>query len=171
MHIAAEISPLRKESPVRDVLIDPIVVGTVQPERTVLIERGRLQMFALAIGEDDPVYVDVDAARAAGHPDLPVPPTFFFGMNMGRGPEQDMQWMRELGIDMRRILHGEEAFVYHSVAHAGDTVILAPRITDVYCKRNDEMQFIERTTTVSTTEGVPVVEMRELIVYRPQEAS
>ncbi len=40
------------------------------------MERGRLRMFAAAIGETDPIYTDVEAARAAGHPDLPVPPTF-----------------------------------------------------------------------------------------------
>ncbi|MPY78402.1 MAG: hypothetical protein GEV04_07875, partial [Actinophytocola sp.] len=46
------------------------------------IERGRLRFFAKAIGQKDPIYSDVDAARRAGHPDLPVPPTFFFSMEL-----------------------------------------------------------------------------------------
>lgn len=152
-------------------MIDPGIVGTVQPERTVQVERGRLQIFALALGEDDPVYSDVDAARAAGHPDLPVPPTFYFGLNLGKGPEQDMQWMRDLGMDVRHILHGEQKFEYHGLAHAGDTLVLTPTITDVYAKRGGALQFLERTTSVATSDGSPVVDMRELIVYRPQEAS
>ena len=40
------------------------------------VERGRLRFFAETIGLTDPVYFDVEAAKRAGHRDLPVPPTF-----------------------------------------------------------------------------------------------
>lgn len=146
--------------------IDPAVVGTAQPERTVTIERGRLQMFALAIGETDPVYVDVDAARAAGHPDLPVPPTFYFGLNLGRGADADMRWMADLGIDVRHILHGDQTFTYQDVAHAGDELVLAPRITDVFSKKGGALQFVVRRTAVRRVDGSPVAELTETIVVR-----
>lgn len=48
----------------------------------VTVERGRLALFARVTGQTDPVYTDVAAARAAGHPDLPVPPTFIFGLEL-----------------------------------------------------------------------------------------
>ena len=68
-------------------MIDRSIVGTEEPARTFDVERGRLRFFAKAIGETDPVYTDVEAARAAGHPDLPVPPTFLFGLELDeRGP-------------------------------------------------------------------------------------
>lgn len=41
------------------------------------IERGRLAFFAKATGETNPVYSDIDAARAAGYADLPAPPTWW----------------------------------------------------------------------------------------------
>ena len=51
-------------------------IGHELPDSVMTIERSRLQFFAKAIGETDPVYTDVAAARAAGYADLPAPPTF-----------------------------------------------------------------------------------------------
>lgn len=145
---------------------DPSIIGTEHPSRTVLLERGRLQMFASAIGETDPIYIDVDAARAAGHPDLPVPPTFIFGLAFTGDLAADAGWMLKLGFDLGRVLHGEQSFTYHSLAHAGETLVLSPRITDAYDKRDGALQFVERTTSVVTLDGRPVVDMRELVVHR-----
>lgn len=80
--------------------------------------------------------------------------------------------MRDLGLDLRHVLHGEQDFTYHSIAHAGETLVLTPRITDTYDKRDGALQFIERTTSVTTQDGRAVAEMRELVVHRrPQGAS
>jgi hypothetical protein len=149
--------------------IDPGVVGTALPERTADIERGRLRSFANAIGETNPVYTDLDAARAAGHDDLPVPPTFLFGLGLGRGAE-DFAWLTDLGVDLRHILHGDQSFTYHAVAHAGDTVTLAPRITDVFSKRGGTLQFLIRETAVRAADGSPVADLRETIVVREPKA-
>lgn len=150
-------------------LIDTAVIGTEQERRTVQIERGLLRMFARSIGELDPVYTDVESARSAGHPDLPVPPTYFFGLNLGRGAEEDMTWMRDLGIDVRHILHGEQVFRYHDLAHAGDELVLAPRIKDVVVKRGGALQFVVRETSVTRPDGTAVADLVETIaVLEPQ---
>ncbi|MCO1656416.1 MaoC family dehydratase N-terminal domain-containing protein [Pseudonocardia sp. S2-4] len=146
--------------------MDPSVVGRVLPEREVEVERGRLRSFALAIGETDAVYTDLDAARTAGHPDLPVPPTFLFGVGLGRGPEQDFGWIAELGVDLRAVLHGDQAFTYHALAHAGDTLTLAPRIADVFSRKGGALQFLVRETAVRRTDGDPVADLRETLVVR-----
>lgn len=146
--------------------IDPSVVGRVFPEREVDVERGRLRSFALAVGETDPVYTDVDAAHAAGHPDLPVPLTFLFGVGLGRGPEQDFGWIAELGVDIRAVLHGDQAFTYHAPAHAGDTLTLAPRIVDVFSRKGGALQFVVRETAVRRADGTPVADLRETLVVR-----
>ena len=62
------------------------------------VERGRLRAFARAIGEPDPIYSDLDAARAAGHRDLPVPPTFFFGMTLEA--ERPFDYLEHLGVEL-----------------------------------------------------------------------
>ncbi|GEL17279.1 MaoC family dehydratase N-terminal domain-containing protein [Pseudonocardia asaccharolytica] len=147
--------------------IDPAVVGTAQPAVTVDVEPGRLRAFAHAIGETDPVYTDLEAARTAGHPDLPVPPTFLFGLGAG-----DFAWLTGLGVDLRRVLHGEQHFTYHQVAHAGDTLTLTPRIVDVFSKRAGSLQFLIREIAVRRDDGSPIADLREtLIVREPAGAS
>ena len=63
-------------------MIDKRFIGHRMPPFTVDVEKGRLRFFAKATGQDDPVYHDESAARAAGYPGLPVPPTFFFCLEM-----------------------------------------------------------------------------------------
>jgi hypothetical protein len=83
----------------------------------VTVERGRLGFFAKATGQRDPVYAELPAAVAAGHPDLPVPPSFYFSLELDR--PDPFGWLTALGIDLRRVLHGEQSFAYHAMAHGG----------------------------------------------------
>ncbi|GAA0536024.1 hypothetical protein GCM10011581_24370 [Saccharopolyspora subtropica] len=148
--------------------IDPAVVGTTLPVITVDVERGRLRFFAAAIGETDPIYTDLAAARAAGHPDLPVPPTFLFGLTLD-GPDS-FGFLANLGVDLRKVLHGEQAFTYHSMAHAGDTLVLRPVIRDVYVKKGGALEFIVRETAVTRADGTAVADLTETLVVRHRAA-
>ena len=57
--------------------LDRELVGRSYPPSAVYeVGRAKIAEFAAAIGEDDPVHRDADAARAAGHPDVIAPPTF-----------------------------------------------------------------------------------------------
>ncbi|BBF99163.1 MULTISPECIES: MaoC family dehydratase N-terminal domain-containing protein [Pseudonocardia] len=140
--------------------IDPAIVGTVHPTIETEIERGRLRAFAHAIGETDPVYSDLGAARAAGHPDLPVPPTFLFGIG------SDMAWLDTLGIDLAAVLHGSQRFTYRSMAYAGDTLRFTPRIVDTYERKGGALQFLVRETAVTRIDGSAVADLQETIVVR-----
>ncbi|MEV8638664.1 MaoC family dehydratase N-terminal domain-containing protein [Streptosporangium sp. NPDC051023] len=141
--------------------IDTAAVGTESPELTVEVERGRLSLFARTIGESDPVYTDPAAARAAGHPDLPVPPTFLFCLEMDR--PSPWAYLEELGIDPRRILHGEQHFTYHAMAHAGDRLTFAARVSDVYSRKGGALDFLVRTVEV-TRAGEPVATLTTVLV-------
>ncbi|MFD7845611.1 MaoC family dehydratase N-terminal domain-containing protein [Nocardia sp. NPDC059764] len=133
---------------------------------TVYVERGRLRLFAKAIGETDPLYTDVAAARQAGHPDLPVPPTFFFSLEL-EAPDP-FAYLTALGVDLRRVLHGEQSFTYHRPAHAGDTLTLQPRIVDVYSKKGGALEFLVKQTGISRGEEL-VAEASSVIVVRNPE--
>ena len=63
-------------------MIDRKFIGYRTEPFTVEVEKGRLRMFAKAIGETDPIYTDEAAAQAAGYRSLPVPPTFLFCLEM-----------------------------------------------------------------------------------------
>jgi acyl dehydratase len=140
------------------------LAGRALPVSDVDVERGQLRFFAATIGETDPVYSDLAAARAAGHPDLPVPPTFLFGLELAAADLFPL--LTELGVDLRRVLHGEQSFTYHSPAHAGETLTLAPRIADVYSKKGGALQFVVKETAVSHADGTVVAELKSTIVVR-----
>jgi acyl dehydratase len=151
----------------RAVAIDADTARAIQfAPLEVNVERGRLRFYAKATGQTDPVYLDVDAARAAGHRDLPVPPTFFF--SLGLETADPFGFLDRLGIDLRLVLHGEQSFTYHRLAHAGDRLTLTERIVDVYTKRGGALEFVVKQTDI-TRDGQPVAQTRSVIVIRRPE--
>lgn len=145
-------------------MIDKKFIGHVMPRFSALVEAGRLRFFAKATGQTDPVYSDQAAARAAGHPGLPVPPTFLFCLEM---ESPDPAAIRELlGMDYRTLLHGEQGFVYHRMVHAGDTLTFEQRIDDIYDKKGGALEFVVRGTRVSNQRGELVAELRAVTVIR-----
>ena len=128
------------------------------------VEKGRLKFFAKAIGQTDPVYSDEAAAKRAGHPALPVPPTFLFCLEM-ESPNPGA--LRELlDIPVPKVLHGEQRFAYHAMAFAGDTLTFEPRITDIYAKKGGLLEFIVRETRVTNQHGTHVADLHGITVVR-----
>ena len=144
--------------------IDRSIIGQEWPGETLLITRSRLRAFAKAAGQTDPVYTDVDAAKEAGHRDLPVPPTFFFGIGL-ESPDPFRRFT-ELGIDLRALLHGEQEFRYHRMAYAGDELSTRSRIVDVYQKKGGELQFLVDETDLTDQNGAAVATLRNTTVVR-----
>ena len=142
------------------------VIGRSLPPIRVPIERGRLRFFAEAIGERNPIYSDMEAAQRAGYPDLPVPPTFLFGLKLEMA--DPFGWMAELGIDLRFILHGSQKFVYHRMAFAGDELQLQPRIADVYERRGGALEFLVLNSDV-TRDSDMIAALTETVVIRHPE--
>jgi acyl dehydratase len=144
--------------------VDQSVIGTEFPPLTMTVDAGRLRFFAKAIGETNPVFTDPEAAKAAGHRDLPVPPTFLFGIEL-ESPDP-FAWLSGMGVDLRRVLHGEQSFTYHSPAVAGDVLTVTPRIGNVYSKKGGALDFIEKSSTVTRENGDLVAELTTVIVVR-----
>lgn len=136
---------------------------------TVDVERGMLRFFAKAIGQADPVYSDLDAAKQAGHPDLPIPPTYFFSLEF-ESPNP-FAYLTDLGVDLRRVLHGEQSFTYHSLAYAGARVTLQPRIADVYTKKGGALEFLVKRTDILREGGELVAEASTVVAIRHPEVT
>lgn len=142
------------------------IVGRTLPDLEVRPDRSQLKFFASVLGLNDPVYTDIDAAKAAGYPDLLIPPTFYFSLELQR--DQPHSVLHEYGFDTREFLHGEETFTYHAQAFADDELVLSAQYTDYYEKKGGALKFIERTTTV--TRGTALVaELKNLLVIRRLE--
>lgn len=145
-------------------MIDRSYIGHTMPAFSAEVEKGRLRFFANATGQTDPIYTDVAVARAAGYPGLPVPPTFLFCLEM---EAPDPAAVRNLlGLDYRRLLHGEQGFTYHAMAFSGDTLTFEQRIDDIYDKKNGALEFVVRQTRVSNQHAQLVAELRTVTVMR-----
>lgn len=144
-------------------MIDKKHIGKQLPTFLATAEAGQLRFFAKAIGETDPIYFNEQAARDAGHPGLPLPPTFLFSLEF-QIPSN--AWRDELGIVPSRILHGEESFRYHRMAYAGDTLRFDVRITDIYDKKGGALEFVVRETQVTNQHGEHVADLRSVLVQR-----
>lgn len=149
-------------------MIDRQWIGAELPPAPLTLERGRLQFFAKAIGEDAPVYRDADAARAAGHPDLPAPPTFLFAAELGA--DAAFWHVERLGVPLASILHGEQAFSYRRLVHAGETIAVRTRIADIYAKRGGALEFVVLESAAVDAAGAPVAELRSVWVVQHPEA-
>jgi acyl dehydratase len=144
-------------------MIDKKHIGMKLPIYKATAEAGQLRFFAKAIGETDPIYTDESAARDAGHPGLPLPPTFLFSLEF-QIPSNG--WRDELGIVPNRILHGEESFTYHRMAYAGDTLQFETRIADIYDKKGGALEFVVRESRVTNQRGEHVADLRSVLVHR-----
>lgn len=145
-------------------MIDRKWIGHALPPSVLPIERTRLQFFAKAIGETDPIYTDAAAARDAGYPDLPAPPTFLFAAELDSGASN--QLLADLQIPLAKLLHGEQSFSYHRPACVGDTVTVRSTITDIYDKKNGALEFVVKTSRATNQRDELVAELRAVIVCR-----
>ncbi|MFM9925598.1 MaoC family dehydratase N-terminal domain-containing protein [Variovorax sp. H27-G14] len=145
-------------------MIDRKWIGHALAPSVLPIERTRLQFFAKAIGETDPIYTDAAAARDAGYPDLPAPPTFLFAAELDSGASGRL--LADLQIPLSKLLHGEQSFTYHRPACVGDTVTVRSTVTDIYDKKNGALEFVVKTSRATNQRDELVAELRAVIVCR-----
>jgi acyl dehydratase len=86
-------------------------IGREFPARdTYEVSRELIRRFADAIGDPNPAYRDVEAAKALGHPEVIAPPTFLTVLGFrfgGTGPLADS----DLGLNYALVVHGEQRLV------------------------------------------------------------
>ena len=145
-------------------MIDRKYIGRVSEPNIVEVEKGRLKFFAKAIGETDPIYMDEDAAKAAGYRSLPAPPTFGFSLDLEQyEPFSDLT---EMGISLGKLLHGEQNFTYHAPICAGDTITLQSKVVDIYDKKGGALEFLVQDYTLKNQDDQLVAEVRRTLVVR-----
>lgn len=149
--------------------LNPDFVGrTYAPEGSYLVGREKVREFAAAIGDDNPLFRDVDAARAAGYPDIIAPPTFavIVSLKASGAVVRDP----ELGLDYSRVVHGEQRFAYARPMVAGDELAVSTTIESIRTMAGNDM--ITTRADVATVSGEPVVTTWSLLVSRgPEETS
>lgn len=145
-------------------MFDPSFVGKEYAPFTFEVEKGRLRLFAKAIGETSPVYHDEAAAKAAGYRSIPAPPTFPFTIAMDS--EQPFLVLADLGIDKTKSVHGEQGFTYYGDVCAGDVITGRQKIVEMYEKKGGALLFIITETRLVNQTGAAVCDLRTVIVVR-----
>ncbi len=93
------------------------------------VDRTQIRLFARSVGHADPVYYDVDAAKAAGFSDLPAPPGFL-GTPVFNPNVPAPAGARELqpAKPMNRRLNGGTEIEYLAPIVAGDVLTVTSHI-------------------------------------------
>lgn len=149
-------------------LFDRSTKGHALPTVSVEVERGQIRFFAKALGESDPIHRDIDAARAAGYPDLPALPSFFMAIEAMADEERALlgqpSLITLLRCDFRRLLHGDESYAYNGLVFAGDTLQFDTKIIDFYEKKGGLMEFVTIESTVThAARGTLITATRTLL--------
>jgi acyl dehydratase len=129
--------------------------------------------FATAVGEDNPVFFDADAARAQGFPGPLAPPTFTVTQifQVPRGERE-----RRLGanLDYARVLHGEQEFIYERLPIAGETLHGTMRIARDFTKegkRGGSMRFVTYESRFTDSEGALVLTANYTLIETAKDAN
>lgn len=113
-------------------------LGSELSRETVVVTAKEVRRFADTV-EDPYVPRTVEAARAAGHRGIPLPPTYGFSLLLDRPNAFDI--VHQLGIDFPRMLHAEQRFTYHGPLVADEPIELVERYKDRYDKKDGALQF------------------------------
>jgi acyl dehydratase len=132
-----------------------------------LVGREKIREFARSLGETSDLYFHVEAAVAAGFPDVIAPPTFAIVVTMGAG--EQVIFDPELGLDYTRVVHGDQKFVHHRAITAGDQLTCAVTVDDIRTVAGNDMITIK--SEISDALGLPVSTVYSMILSRGTDAA
>jgi acyl dehydratase len=104
-------------------------IGKVYPPDVYAVGREKVREYAAAVGENNPLHHDVEAARAAGYADLLAPPMFVV-VYCSR-PFMNALFDPELGIDFAHLVHGAQQFHWGQPVVAGDEITTTLTVKDI----------------------------------------
>jgi len=119
------------------------------------VDPDRVADFATAVGEDNPVFFDADAARTQGFPGPLAPPTFTV-TQIFQVPRDERERRLGANLDYARVLHGEQEFIYERLPIAGETLQGTMRIAKDFTKegkRGGSMRFVTYESRFTDPEG------------------
>jgi acyl dehydratase len=128
--------------------------------------------FALAIGDDNPLYTDGEFARRHGLPGVTAPPTLICETNQYAGlpPDDEGYAGHTWGIDIpgTRQVRGGNRYTFHRRLRPDDVVTATWEITGLDEKVNragQDMLVITSKATYTDAGGEPIAENEETIIF------
>ena len=125
---------------------------------TASITAREARRFALAAGDLNPLYLDDEAARAAGYPCTLVPPVFLaWALSPARPPgdlRQDGLYRtggKPVSLNVKRVMFGGEDWEFSEPVFAGDTITSETRLKSLEQKTGGSGAFVLQMTETTYT--------------------
>ena len=146
--------------------VNPELQGRVfPPTAPYLVGREKIREFSRAVLSTNPINLDVDAARAAGHADLVAPPTF--PVVVQEATLAQLLAEPDAGIDFSRVVHGEQRFTYTRAIVAGDELTATLTVSSVKSLGGHNM--VTADSEIVDANGKHVVTAISTLVVRGDE--
>jgi acyl dehydratase len=146
------------------------------PRHEFAVTARDIAKYAYAVGADDPIHTDREAAVAAGHADVVAPPLFPYVIRMQAYGLVDPSFLEEDGsapgdvppLPTRRAMAGEIEFTAGVPVVAGDVVTVEKEIVDMYEKegRSGPLVFVRFGFTFRNQRGELVAREEFTRIYR-----
>ena len=104
-------------------------VGKTYEPTTYAVGREKIREYASAVGETDPLYFDVDAARGAGYSDVVAPP--MFAVVYGAQSVAPGILDPDVGINFAMMVHAGQEFAWGPLVVAGDEITTTASVKDI----------------------------------------
>ncbi|HSS34043.1 MAG TPA: MaoC family dehydratase N-terminal domain-containing protein [Solirubrobacterales bacterium] len=128
-------------------------VGKEWPGTTYQAGREKIKEYATALGIDNPVHFDVEAARAAGFRDVVAPPMFavvYSGPALG-----PVLFDPAVEMNFAAMVHGGQEFVWGEPVCSGDEITTTSKCLSI--EEKDGKGFYVFETVSVNQDGVEVV--------------
>lgn len=146
--------------------VNPEIAGRVfPPTEPYLVGREKVREFARAVFSENPLNLDVTAAKAAGYSDVVAPPTF--PIVVQERTLAQLLGEPDAGIDFTRVVHGDQRFSYTRPIVAGDELTATLTVTSVKSLGGHSMVTSE--TAIVDLDGEHVVTATSTLVVRGDE--
>jgi acyl dehydratase len=148
-------------------MADTSMTGKTLPPYTLNVEGVKIKELVSAIGDDNPIFLDREAAIGEGYSDTPCPPTFFTSA-LQEFTGAYLRAFDELGVALSSVLHGEEEYEYLKEIYPGDTLTCSMKIGSIVEKQTKSgiMNLITLRTDFTNQNGESVARARSLIIER-----
>lgn len=132
------------------------------PAAPYLVGREKVREFARAVFATNPINLDVEAARAAGHADVVAPPTF--AVVVQEHTLAQLLAEPDAGIDFSRVVHGDQRFTSSRPIVAGDE--LTAKLTVSSVKTLGAHSMVTAESVITDAAGAHVVTAISTLVVR-----
>jgi acyl dehydratase len=109
--------------------VDTQAAGKAYEPKIYAVGREKVREFANAVGETNPIHLDVEAARAAGYADVVAPPMFAVVYSAPAMAPAVLD--PEVGINLAMMVHGGQEFVWGKPVVAGDEIMTTASVKDI----------------------------------------